>query len=391
MGLSHDGRYAALPVSEPGPEIIPFVSIWDLTTGKPVIERLDLDYQIRATILMHYSPDDQMLLATGFNAMTPEGFAAAKTLYVFDAWDGALIHTFSFDDQFYSAIWSPDGSKIAGGTVTGKIVVWDFQTGEQIALMEHGNDRSMMVNDVKFSPDGSKLASASDDSTIRVWDTKQWKMLFEIAAHVPPAMVMTVNWSPDGAYLLTAAGNDRSGSKDMTARIWDAKTGKQVMVFYGHSSMVYEAEWSPNGKRVVTSSTDSTTRIWDAATGAEMLSISTPTNFILNAKWSADGKYVVTSGTGPGPTAWRVWQTTDELIAYAKACCVFRQLTPTERQQFGLTAIEATGAEELQPAAEGTLSTPTTSAPEATPGAALPALPIVSIGLMALMIVWRRR
>jgi hypothetical protein len=32
----------------------------------------------------------------------------------------------------------------------------------------------------------------------------------------------------------------------------------------------------------------------------------------------------------------RVWQSTDELIQYAKACCVLRELTPAERQQFRL-------------------------------------------------------
>jgi hypothetical protein len=32
----------------------------------------------------------------------------------------------------------------------------------------------------------------------------------------------------------------------------------------------------------------------------------------------------------------RVWLSVEELIAYAKECCVFRELTPEERQQFGL-------------------------------------------------------
>ena len=94
---------------------------------------------------------------------------------------------------------------------------------------------------------------------------------------------------------------------------------------------------------------------------------------------------------------WRVWQTTEELIAYAKECCVFRQLTPAEREQFGLPAAEGAqpaaegtqpAAEETQPAAEGTLPPPTAPAPEATPGAALP---VISLGLLALALVWRRR
>jgi hypothetical protein len=32
----------------------------------------------------------------------------------------------------------------------------------------------------------------------------------------------------------------------------------------------------------------------------------------------------------------RVWQTTQELIDYAKEYCVFRELTEAERAQFGL-------------------------------------------------------
>jgi hypothetical protein len=32
----------------------------------------------------------------------------------------------------------------------------------------------------------------------------------------------------------------------------------------------------------------------------------------------------------------RAWQSTSELLDYAKECCVFRQLTGLEHQQFGL-------------------------------------------------------
>jgi hypothetical protein len=31
-----------------------------------------------------------------------------------------------------------------------------------------------------------------------------------------------------------------------------------------------------------------------------------------------------------------VWQSTEDLIAYAYDCCVFRDLMPEEREQFGL-------------------------------------------------------
>jgi hypothetical protein len=43
--------------------------------------------------------------------------------------------------------------------------------------------------------------------------------------------------------------------------------------------------------------------------------------------------------TGDGitvPVIKRVWRSTDELVTHAKDCCVIRELTPEERQQFGL-------------------------------------------------------
>jgi hypothetical protein len=35
-------------------------------------------------------------------------------------------------------------------------------------------------------------------------------------------------------------------------------------------------------------------------------------------------------------SVWRVLQSTQELVDYAKECCVFRDLTDAERAQFGL-------------------------------------------------------
>ena len=41
-------------------------------------------------------------------------------------------------------------------------------------------------------------------------------------------------------------------------------------------------------------------------------------------------------GSGDFPCAKRVWQSTEELIDYAYECCVWRELTAEEREQFGL-------------------------------------------------------
>jgi len=132
------------------------------------------------------------------------------------------------------------------------------------------------------------------------------------------------------------AGNDEQGASDTTARIWDSKTGKELLVLTGHTKVVWLGDWSPDGQRVVTSSNDGTVRMWDASTGNELLSLSVPVSYGLWGWWSPDGKHLAVVGSETLVSVWNVWQSKDELLAYAKECCIIRELTQDERQQFGL-------------------------------------------------------
>ena len=67
-----------------------------------------------------------------------------------------------------------------------------------------------------------------------------------------------------------ACGGQRfvTASRDKTARIWDAVTGREIAPpLKGHDGYVTVAAFSPDGKRVVTASAANTARIWDAETG----------------------------------------------------------------------------------------------------------------------------
>jgi hypothetical protein len=59
-------------------------------------------------------------------------------------------------------------------------------------------------------------------------------------------------------------------------------------------------------------------------------------DFIFQVDWSPDGNHLIGAAQTDSVPLYRVWQTTGDLIAYAKECCVARALTPEERQQFGL-------------------------------------------------------
>src|SRR5262249_37833272 len=75
--------------------------------------------------------------------------------------------------------------------------------------------------------------------------------------------VSSVAFSPDGTKVVT-------GSKDDTARMWDAATGQILLSFVGHANWVLSVAFSPDGRKVLTSSLDQTTRLWNSSSITEL-------------------------------------------------------------------------------------------------------------------------
>jgi WD40 repeat protein len=53
-------------------------------------------------------------------------------------------------------------------------------------------------------------------------------------------------------------------STDPMAKVWDAKSGGEVLTLKGHTNVVRSAAFSLDGTRVVTASDDQTAKVWDA-------------------------------------------------------------------------------------------------------------------------------
>ena len=78
----------------------------------------------------------------------------------------------------------------------------------------------------------------------------------------------------------------------------------------GYTGTLSSAIFSPDGKKVLTSSWDGTARIWDADTGKELQKLETTHHSasisLSSVAFSPDGKKVVTAG-GNGVTIARIW------------------------------------------------------------------------------------
>jgi hypothetical protein len=69
------------------------------------------------------------------------------------------------------------------------------------------------------------------------------------------ALVWNIQFSADGERVIT-------GSDDLSACVWDARTGYALMEPLLHGGRVLRAEFSPNGSLAATLSVDHTLRLW---------------------------------------------------------------------------------------------------------------------------------
>jgi len=218
--------------------------------------------------------------------------------------------------QIWSVAWSPDGGRLATGTDAG-VTLWDTVSGrEMITLRGHKTS----VVSVSWNPDGRRLGTTSWDNTVIVWDATSGKELLSLTC--PGAdKADSVAWSPGGERLVSAGGcvwdsNGRmlqtlkgrcrysiawspdgaklaGGSQDHTTGVWDAASGKRLLMLSGHSMDVTRVAWSPDGRRLASTSFDDTTKIWDSDSGTALLTLSVINGYRC-VVWSPDGQKLAT-------------------------------------------------------------------------------------------------
>ncbi|MEH1844713.1 MAG: ribosome assembly protein 4, partial [Nostoc sp.] len=111
------------------------------------------------------------------------------------------------------------------------------------------------------------------------------------------SIVYSASFSPDGKRILTA-------SDDKTARVWDI-SGKQIAELKGHTGRVNSASFSPDGKRILTASDDKTARVWDIS-GKLIAELKGHTGSVNSASFSPDGKRILTASDDKTARVWDI-------------------------------------------------------------------------------------
>ena len=144
-------------------------------------------------------------------------------------------------------------------------------------------------------PDNTRIVTGSNDDTARIWDARTGAEIVQLKGHSDS--VTSVAVTPDSARVIT-------GSYDTTARIWDARSGQEIAQLKGHTGRVNAVAVTPDGNRIVTTAHDATARIWDALTGTGIAELKGHTGLITSLAATPDNTRVITASLDGTTRLW---------------------------------------------------------------------------------------
>jgi WD40 repeat protein len=263
--------------------------VWDAQTGQPLTEPM-VHGGLLGYVYAQFDHDGKRVVTASYD----------YTARVWDAQTGRpLVESMRHSLYVNSAEFSPDGERVVTASSDKTARIWSAETGQLLVTLTHDGP----VYSARFSPDGKKIVTASADRTARVWDTQTGQPATNPMVH--GAEVQSARFSPDGLRIVTASGgvSTEDPSEERAARVWDALTGQPLTEPMRHRRAVTSAEFSPDGRRILTGSLDGTARIWNSQGGEPLTE---PLTQVATPRFSADGKRVLTTSAASAPCLWDV-------------------------------------------------------------------------------------
>jgi WD40 repeat protein len=219
----------------------------------------------------------------------------------------SLMQAMQFPSSINALAWSPNNRSIAAACANGSVYVRDIQAPQEQASRSLCGHTGEALS-VTWSPDGKRIASGGTDHSVHIWNAEIGTSL--LTSLTFDDKVSKVQWAPYGRKFLVVAGKRVWVLQEQLKRRSTRPKGSSARTLRGeptarlsqtclkHSSLVVDAEWSPDGEYIATATSSLTIQIWDAIEQEWILSLDEEMG-IVRLKWAPDGLRVAV-GTNQG-------------------------------------------------------------------------------------------
>ncbi len=257
------------------------IRLWDTQTGSEI--RQFLGHTTLVTIL-DFSPDGQVLISGALD----------QTIRFWNVETGHEFKQFYSRDKITSLAYSRDGKYVLSNGQPDALL-WDAQLKSEPQVIS-GIDPEGPWR-IKYSSDHHYLLIAGPASA-QIWDAQSLKKLYDFH---PSRFIRDAALSPDNKYLFASAEGP-----DINAYLYEVASGNIIQTFKGHSALINEVDYSPDGKYVATSSMDNTAIVWDIQTGSIIRRFEGHTGALGHSIFSADSRKLLTSSTDGTLRLWDI-------------------------------------------------------------------------------------
>jgi serine/threonine protein kinase/WD40 repeat protein len=234
------------------------LAVWDLRTRQVLIHLVDKEQLVRAV----FSPTDPLLAFASSTA--PASGLPQTTLRLWNTAIRQMVAELPLDAECMGLAFAKDGRTLVTATASGtqgKITLWRMPEGTLLTNYPSQQNPFEVGTGFAATPDLSLAAYGMPGANARIsaMDLHTGKELWTTVAAKTP-LITALAFSPDGKMLASGAG-----FADSDIHLWEVATGKEIGKLEGHGSWVSFLIFSPDGKKLTSSSADQTIRIWDVA------------------------------------------------------------------------------------------------------------------------------
>ncbi len=147
-----------------------------------------------------------------------------------------------------------------------------FAFGVEIFPQLSTGIHTSVIKKMVVSYDGKEIITSSSDNSVRVWDSSTMSEKRQILGEMSQSWggVYSIAVSPDSNILATGGMfyDQRDLKRAGAIRLYDYKIGKLLSLLKGHTDVINDLDFSPDGKMLVSVSADNSVNFWNAKTGA---------------------------------------------------------------------------------------------------------------------------